>query len=491
MTSPPSKSSRPLVIASVMASMFMVAIEATIVSTAMPLIAAQLGGLNLYSWVFSSFLLTQTALTVVFGKLADLYGRKPVMLLGIAIFLVGSVLAGFAWSMPAMIVFRLIQGVGAGAMLPVALTIVADLYPARERGKVQGYLASVWVISAVVGPMVGGLIIRNLSWAWIFWMNVPIGLVAAAGFVAYLHENVKLEPPSIDIAGAVLFTIAIASLMIALTQAGTSDGRLALLAAGLFCLSSALFVLQERRASDPMISFTLWSRRPIAATNGVAVLSNMALMGLTTFLPMYVQSVLHRSPVVAGLTLTMMLLGWPVAATLASRVFQRFGLRRIMVAGSALLPAGAIVFVLLTPESSPVTAALGSLVMGFGMGLVSMTSLVLIQEVVTRSQRGSATASTLFSRNLGSTLGATAFGAVFNYGLAHAKGVGAVTSDQLRQLLEAPPDTIGSHTDVMAALQQSLHFTFWAMFVISLTIVLLALLVPAVAIRDVTETPAE
>jgi EmrB/QacA subfamily drug resistance transporter len=491
MTSPPSKSSRPLVIASVMASMFMVAIEATIVSTAMPLIAAQLGGLNLYSWVFSSFLLTQTALTVVFGKLADLYGRKPVMLLGIAIFLVGSVLAGFAWSMPAMIVFRLIQGVGAGAMLPVALTIVADLYPARERGKVQGYLASVWVISAVVGPMVGGLIIRNLSWAWIFWMNVPIGLVAAAGFVAYLHENVKLEPPSIDIAGAVLFTIAIASLMIALTQAATSDGRLALPAAGLFCLSSALFVVQERRASDPMISFTLWSRRPIAATNGVAVLSNMALMGLTTFLPMYVQSVLHRSPVVAGLTLTMMLLGWPVAATLASRVFQRVGLRRIMIAGSALLPAGAIVFVLLTPESSPVTAALGSLVMGFGMGLVSMTSLVLIQEVVTRSQRGSATASTLFARNLGSTLGATAFGAVFNYGLAHAKGVGAVTSDQLRQLLEAPPDTIGSHTAVLAALQQSLHFTFWGMFVISLTIVLLALLVPAVAIRDVTETPAE
>jgi EmrB/QacA subfamily drug resistance transporter len=470
-----------------MASMFMVAIEATIVSTAMPLIVAQLGGLQLYSWVFSSFLLTQTALTVVFGKLADLYGRKPVMLLGIAIFLVGSVLAGLAWSMPAMIVFRLIQGVGAGAMLPVALTIVADLYPARERGKVQGYLASVWVISAVVGPMVGGLIIRNLSWAWIFWINIPIGLAAAAGFIAYLHENIRHEPRSIDIAGAVLFTIAIASLMIALT----SDDMLALLAAGLFCLSSALFVVQERRASDPMVSFALWSRRPIAATNGVAVLSNMALMGLTTFLPMYVQGVLHRSPVVAGLTLTMLLLGWPVAATLASRVFQQFGLRPIMVVGSVLLPAGAIVFVLLTPESSPVTAALGSLVMGFGMGLVSMSSLVLIQEVVTRSQRGSATASTLFARNLGSTLGATALGAVFNYGLAHAKGVGAITSDQLRELLDAPPDTIASHKAVLAALQQSLHFTFWAMFVISLTIVLLALLVPAVAIRDVTETPAE
>src|SRR5882724_6488315 len=156
-----------------MASICMVAIEATIVSTVMPQIVSQLGGLTIYSWIFSSFLLAQTVMTVVFGKLSDLYGRKPVMLVGIAIFLVGSVLAGFAWSMPAMIVFRLIQGVGAGAVQPVAMTIVADLYPARERGKIQGYLASVWAISAVAGPVVGGFIIHDFSWAWIFWMNVP------------------------------------------------------------------------------------------------------------------------------------------------------------------------------------------------------------------------------------------------------------------------------------------------------------------------------
>src|SRR5271170_6059290 len=161
-----------------MASMFMIAIEATIVSTAMPQIVAQLGGLHLYSWIFSSFLLTQTAMTVVFGKLADVYGRKPTMLVGIAIYLIGSVLAGFSWSMMSMIIFRLVQGVGAGAVQPVAMTIVADLYPARERGKIQGYLASVWAISAVLGPVVGGLIIHNFSWAWIFWINIPIGVIA-------------------------------------------------------------------------------------------------------------------------------------------------------------------------------------------------------------------------------------------------------------------------------------------------------------------------
>src|SRR4051812_7909647 len=185
MSSQTARASRPLVIAAVMASMFMVAIEATIVSTAMPQIVAQLGGLDLYSWIFSSFLLTQTAMTVVFGKLADLYGRKPVMLAGIGVFLVGSALAGMAWSMPSMIVFRLIQGVGAGAMQPIAMTIVADLYPARERGKVQGYLASVWAISAVIGPMAGGLIIHNMSWAWVFWINIPIGVAAAALFMLY------------------------------------------------------------------------------------------------------------------------------------------------------------------------------------------------------------------------------------------------------------------------------------------------------------------
>jgi EmrB/QacA subfamily drug resistance transporter len=488
-----SKPARSLVIASVMTSMFMIAIEATIVSTAMPQIVAQLGGLHLYSWVFSSFLLTQTAMTVVFGKLADVYGRKPMMLLGIAIFLIGSILAGFAGSMMTMVVFRLIQGVGAGAVQPVAITIVADLYPARERGKIQGYLASVWAISAVLGPIAGGLIIRHWSWRWIFWINVPVGIAAATGFILFLHEHEHAKPErrSIDIVGATLFTVAVASLLITLTEVGTSDYTAGLVAGSLFCLSLVLFVAQERRAADPMISFALWGRRPIAAANSVGVLASMALIGLTTFLPMYVQGVLHRSPVVAGLALTMMLLGWPVGATLAARSFHRFGLRQILVAGSVLVPTGTAVFVLLTPDSSPITAALGSLVMGFGMGLISVSSLVLIQELVDWSQRGSATASNLFARNLGSTLGATALGAVLNYGLTHANNGKSVTSDQLRQILQAPDGMTTVDTAIGLALQQSLNLTFWAMLLISLTIVFLALLVPPVELRQAAEVPAE
>jgi EmrB/QacA subfamily drug resistance transporter len=474
-----------------MTSMVMIAIEATIVSTAMPQIVAQLGGLHLYSWIFSSFLLTQTAMTVVFGNLADVYGRKPMMLVGIAIFLSGSLLAGFSGSMMAMIVFRLIQGVGAGAMQPVAMTIVADLYPARERGKIQGYLASVWAISAVLGPITGGFIIRDWSWPWIFWINVPIGIAAAAGFTVFLHEHAKHERRSVDIVGATLFTVAVASLLIALTEAGISDHTPGLVACGVFCVSLILFITQERRAADPMISFALWSRRPIAAANSVGLLSSMALIGLTTFLPMYVQGVLHRSPVVAGLALTMMLVGWPAGATWAARSFHRFGLRRILVTGSMLVPIGMAVFVLLTPESSPIAAGFGSLVMGLGMGLISLSSLVLIQEIVDWSQRGSATASNIFARNLGSTLGATALGAVLNYGLIHANGGKAVTSDQLRRLLEAPAGTMAANTGIGFALQHSLNLTFWVMLLISLAVVFLALLVPQVEMRPAAEAPAK
>jgi EmrB/QacA subfamily drug resistance transporter len=474
-----------------MASMAMVAIEATIVSTAMPQIVTQLGDLHLYSWVFSSFLLTQTAMTVVFGKLADLYGRKPVMLAGIAIFLIGSVLAGFAWSMPAMIVFRLIQGVGAGAIQPVTLTIVADLYPARERGKVQGYLASVWAISAVLGPMVGGFIIHNLSWAWIFWMNVPIGLASAAGFIAFLRESERHARPSIDFGGAALFMAAIAALMMSLTFAGDDELSRASLAGGAFLLCVLFFVRQERRATEPMISFALWSRRPIAACNGSTLLSGMILMGATTFLPMYVQGVLHRSPVVAGLALTMMMVGWPAGATLAAKSFHRLGLRRILIGGSAFVPLGAALLLFLSPGGSPLIAAFGSLIMGFGMGTSSVSSLVLIQEIVKTDERGSATASNIFSRNLGSTLGATLFGAVLNFGLSHAHGTAAVTSDQLKALLQNQAASLGDSDMVRLVLHQSLHLTFVSIFVIAIFVVALLTFVPAIQIGSEKKMPLE
>jgi len=479
-----------------MAAMFMIAIEATIVSTAMPQIAGQLGDLHLYSWVFSSFLLTQTATTVVFGKLADLYGRKPVLLVGIAVFLVGTVLCGLAWSMPSLIAFRLLQGVGAGAIQPVGLTVVGDLYSVQERGKIQGYLASVWGISSVLGPLAGGLIIQHLSWSWIFWINLPVGLVAAAGFIAFLHEGVGREKQSVDTLGAALFTLAVASLMVALTEFGTSDHAYAFAAAGVCVVSAALFVAQERRARAPMMDFGLWARRSIATANVATLLSGMTVIGLTAFLPMYVQGVLGQSALVAGFTLTMMVLGWPIGATLAAKNFSRFGLRATLLFGAVLLPVGALAFLFMEPGVSPAVAGMGSAVMGLGMGFLSTSAIVIIQDSVGWAERGSATASNIFSRNLGSTLGATALGAILNISLAHRSGAGAapVHFDQIRQLLDhARGGAQGGIGDdaIRAALGQSLHLTFWAVFLIAVSTLVLATLVPSVAVKQGQRQAAE
>ena len=483
---------RPLIMASVMMAMFMIAIEATIVSTAMPQIAGQLGDLHLYAWVFSSFLLTQTAMTVVFGKLSDLYGRKPVMLAGIAVFLVGSLLCGLAGSMRWLIAFRLGQGIGAGAIQPVGITIVGDLYSVQERGKIQGYLASVWGVSSVLGPLAGGMIIQHASWAWIFWLNVPIALLAAAGFVTFLHERVAQQERSIDVAGAALFTVAVASLMLALTEVATPDQGKTLLAAIVCVASTMLFVWQERRVRDPMLEFALWARRPIATCNAATLLSGMVIIGLTTFLPIYVQGVMGRSALVAGFALTMMVLGWPVGATIAAKNFNRFGLRPILLAGAALLPTGSVAFVAMDADTSPLVAGAGSIVIGLGMGFLSTAAIVIIQDSVGWAERGAATASNIFARNLGSTLGATVLGSLFNLSLA-AKigGSDKAAFDQLRQLLDHPGSVAAAAT-VRGALAASLNLTFWALFATTVVTLLLAGLVPSVApSRKSRDAPAE
>lgn len=416
-------------------------------------------------------------MTVIFGKLSDIYGRKPVMFIGITLFLTGSLLAGFAWSMPSMICFRLLQGIGAGAIQPVALTIVADLYPMRERGKVQGYLASVWAISAVLGPMLGALIVQKLSWGWIFWINIPIGIAAAAGFWAFLREAPAVKRASIDIVGAVLFTVGIAALMIALTEFGLTHIASAWAWTALFGVTLVLFIAQERRTPDPMVSFDLWSMRIVAIVNSAALLGGMALIGITTFLPMYVQVVLRQSSVVAGLALTMVMLGWPIGATLASKTFQRLGFWRLMITGALLIPLGTSAFALLAVNSSPWIAGMGSFIFGLGMGLLSLSSLIIIQETVHVTQRGSATASNVFSRNLGSALGATVFGAVFNFGLKQANA-GAIADDRLRMLLQGLHISAASEASMRTALAGSLHLTFVTMLVVSLAIGALAFLLP-------------
>ena len=469
---------RPLVLVTVMLAMFMIAVESTIISTAMPQIAGQLGDLHLYSWVFSAFLLTQSATTVLFGKLADQFGRKPVLLVGIAVFLCGTTLCGLAWSMPSLIAFRLIQGVGAGAIQPVCVTVIGDLYPMQERGKIQGYLASVWGVSSVLGPLTGGLIVAKLSWAWVFWINVPIGLAAAFGFTRFLHENLARQTRKVDVIGASLFAVCVAALMLAVTELGGSRDDIAVWAGSACLISGVLFVLQELRAPEPMMAFGLWGRRGIATANAATLLSGMALVGLTTFLPMYVQGVMAQTPLIAGFALTMMVLGWPIGATLAAKNFNRFGPRATMLLGAVLLPVGAVAFLLLGPGSPVLVAGSGSIVMGLGMGFLSSSAIVMIQGSVGWSERGAATASNVFSRNLGSTLGATVLGGVLNASLSHGgQAQAGVSYEQVRVLLEHPATLIDSDA-VRLALGQGLHLTFWGVFATALLVLVFSLMVP-------------
>jgi EmrB/QacA subfamily drug resistance transporter len=440
--------------------------------------AGQLGQLQYYAWVFSSFLLAQTATTVVFGKLADLFGRRSVLLVGIGIFLGGSLLCGFAWSMPSLIAFRLIQGLGAGAIQPVSITVIGDIYATHERGRIQGWLASVWGVSSVIGPLAGGLIIQHVSWAWIFWINLPIGLAAAAGFFFFLQETVQSHERSVDVMGASLFTVAIAALMVTLTEMGSSGGRLVLIALSVCGVASALFIAQERRARDPMIAFALWSRRAIATTNATTLFGGMTVIGLTTFLPMYVQAVMGRSLLEAGFMLTAMVLSWPIASTIGARNFGRFGLRPILVFGTALLPVGALPFVMLTPDSSPFLAGLGSLILGFGMGFLSTAAIVLIQDSVGWTERGAATASNLFARNLGSTLGAAILGAVLNASLARGH---AGSLEDIQRLLHAQGSAVGAAASRMG-LADGLHLTFCGVLIIATLTLGLSLFVPRIAL---------
>jgi MFS family permease len=390
--------------------------------------------------------------------------------------------------MPSLIVFRLIQGIGAGAIQPVGITVVADLYPVHERGKVQGYLASIWGVSSVLGPLAGGLIVRHMGWPWVFWINVPVGLAAAAGFLAFLHEGVTRSDRRVDAAGAALFTVAVAALMAALTEVGSPHGPVGPVTACLCVASAVLFVARERRAADPMLSPSLWTRRPIATANAATLLSGMAIVGLTVFLPVYVQGVLGQSALVAGFALTAMVLGWPIGATLAAKSVARFGLRTLLLFGAALLPTGAVAFVALGPGSTPAIAGLGSVVMGLGMGFLSTAAILIVQGCVGWAERGAATASNIFARNLGSALGAAVLGSVFNLGLARP-GTTAVDPDQIRALLDHTGGAAVGDA-VRATLHQALHLTFWAVLLVTVLTLVLATLVPSVAVgrgpREVT-----
>lgn len=408
---------RPLVLIAVMLAMFVSAIEATIVTTAMPVIAADLGGFSRYSWVFSAYLLMSTVTVLIYGKLADLFGRKPILFIGMTLFLIGSILCGFAISMEQLIVFRLIQGLGAGAVMPIATTIVGDIYSTQERAKIQGYLASVWGISAVLGPVVGGGIVYYLSWEYIFWVNIPLGIMAIIGIGLFLHEPEREKKVSIDYKGAILLTLSLSTILFWLVEGGQSFPRLSLtstilILSGIILL--ILFIRTERVATDPMMPFSIWKNPVIFYANLVSFTTGFILIGVTTYLPTYVTGVMEQPAIIAGFALTAMSIGWPIASSIAGHLLLRYGTFLVSFIGGISLVVGAILFILMNASSGPWWAAMASFFIGVGMGLTGTSFTVTIQGAVPRKIRGSATAANMFMRNFGNTVGAAFFGAILN-----------------------------------------------------------------------------
>ncbi|WP_406066607.1 MFS transporter [Streptomyces sp. NBC_01077] len=428
-----------------MLGMGLAAIDGTIVSTAVPQIVGDLGGLAVFSWLFSGYLLAVTVTLPVYGKLSDTFGRKPVLIAGVVLFLIGSLLCAAAWNMTSLIAFRVVQGLGGGALQGTIQTIAADLYPLKERPKIQAKLSSVWAASSVAGPAAGGLLAGYADWRWIFLINLPVGLVALWLIVRHLKEPERAAPRDpgtrvrIDWAGALAIFATGALLLTALVQGGVAWPWLSAPSLGLLAGAAALgavTVVVERRAAEPIIPGWVWRRRTISAVNLALGALGLLMVAPTVFLPTYAQSVLGLGPIAAGFVLSVMTLSWPITAALSNRVYGRIGFRLTAVIGISLALLLLLAFPFLPFPGEPWQPALLMLLLGGALGLFQLPLIVGVQSTVPYEERGTTTASVLFCRQVGQSVGAALFGAVANGVLAARLGGGDL--DTLARALDAP-----------------------------------------------------
>jgi EmrB/QacA subfamily drug resistance transporter len=470
---------RRLVLAACLMATFMAAVESTIIATAMPTIVADLGGFSLFSWVFAVYLLTQAVSIPVYGRLADTFGRKKVFYAGAGLFLVGSMLCGFAHSMVALILFRAIQGFGAGGVQPIATTILGDIYSPTERAHVQGLVSSVFGVAAVLGPSLGAFLVEQVGWQLVFWVNLPIG-VAAIGMVAvFLQESVEHRPHRIDYLGSLLLMVVITALMLLLVQGGSLPRFIAVVVGAIGGVTLVVLAAHERSTPEPMLPLELWRNRIILVGSlGGAVISAV-MMGVSAFLPTYVQGAMGYSATAGGLVLGMMSVTWAVASFYGGRLMVRTTYRLTAVLGTLALIAGSAVLIALTPDRGVIWASTGSLLIGIGMGLCNTTFIVSIQAAVPWHQRGAATSSCMFLRFVGQSLGAAAFGAVLNLTMLREAPDAVHMVDRLLDPTQRgglPETELVQLTDLIV---HALHNTYLLAGILSVVALALAVLLPA------------
>ncbi|MET3720016.1 MULTISPECIES: MDR family MFS transporter [unclassified Arthrobacter] len=411
------RSERGPILIALMLATGLVAIDATIVATAVPSIVADVGGFSSFPWLFSAYLLAQAVSVPIYGKLSDMVGRKPIILAGISLFLLGSVLCGIAWSMPALIAFRALQGLGAGAVLPVSITIAGDIYSLEERAKVQGYLASVWAVSSVVGPTLGGMFSSLGLWRGIFLVNVPLCVLAGWMLLRTLHENVERARHRVDYPGAALLAGSLSLLILGALEGGQAWAWNSPPSIGAFGVGGMLlvvFLLVERRAAEPVLPPWVVSRRLLATTALVSFGVGTIMIGLTSYVPTYLDGALSTSPMVAGLALAALTVGWPISASQAGRFYLRIGFKATALIGIAVTVVGLAVLTFTSATPNVALIAVSCFMVGLGLGLVATPTLIAAQSSVLWNERGVVTSTNLFARSIGSALGVALFGAVAN-----------------------------------------------------------------------------
>jgi EmrB/QacA subfamily drug resistance transporter len=452
----PAIQDRRMVTAALVVAMTVAALEQLVVSPAMPTIIAQLKGFEIYPWVISAYLLAATVSTPVYGKLADVFGRRPVLLFGLGLFSLGSVLSGLAMSMPQLIVMRFIQGVGAGAVGPIVLTILGDIFTLEERARVQGVFSAVWGVSSIAGPTIGGALTDSVGWRWVFLISLPFAAVASWMLVRYYHEpHVTRSVAPIDWSGATLLTAGLSVFLYAVLD-GSRHGWLfdgSLLGASAVLLAG--FAVCERRAADPILPIDLLARPIILASVIGSGLIGVVLFGIETYVPLYIQGVRGGTATMAGRALTPMFLAWAVSVTVAARAVVRWGFRRSALIGSAFITLGT--FALVVGASYPEWAVFafrgGLVIVGVGMGPTSLSFILAVQNSVEWGQRGVATGAVTLFRTIGGAVGVGLLGATLGYELAHRLAeAGAVGVDVVAALR---PETHAALSAAQLALVQS------------------------------------
>jgi EmrB/QacA subfamily drug resistance transporter len=469
-----------VVTASVILALFLAAIELTVVGTAMPTIISQLGGFAAYSWVFSVYALTSTMMTPIFGKLSDQFGRKPVFLVGMGIFLVGSALSGLAQTMSQLILFRAIQGLGAGALIPLSFTIVGDIYTVQERTRIQGLFSSTWAISSLLGPLVGGFLVEKQSWRWVFYINIPFGLLAMGLLWASLREPARDKGRAqIDVLGAGLLSISIIALLIAILEGGRQWAWLSLPTFALLGTSLVTFILLlrvERRVPEPILALDLFKDRMVQVSATHGFLAGLALFGSTSFIPLFAQGVLGTSATVAGATLAPQIIGWTLASTFGAPFILRLGYRTVSIVGMVVMVFGAAILALLGPALTQWTLALSMVFFGGGMGLTLTTMIIAVQNRVTRTEMGSATSMMTFMRTIGGAIGVSIMGAVMTARLTTELALRGIVDITPEMLLD-PIQSKQIAPEALAVVRDALAIALQPVFVIALVGSVLALIV--------------